>query len=170
MTVVVGYLAGKSGNAPLHLAVAAARTLQTSLTVATVVPRPWTTPSPARVDAEYAAWADQLAADSAKEAKCHLDALPDGVQAHLRRVHGPAAHGERDDPQPYPQTVGQRGDPAYQLHTLGGARKTAADTRQCSAARFPVATRGDRHRDRRGVQQPVGCRADHHLPEPAVGR
>ena len=51
MTVVVGYLAGKSGNAPMHLAVAAARTLQTSLTVATVVPRPWTTPSPARVDA-----------------------------------------------------------------------------------------------------------------------
>ena len=74
MTVVVGYLAGKSGVAPLHLAVAAARTLRTSLTVATVVPRPWTVPSPARVDAEYAAWADQLAADSAKEAQRELAA------------------------------------------------------------------------------------------------
>ncbi|MFY9335957.1 MAG: universal stress protein [Mycobacterium sp.] len=94
MTVVVGYLAGKSGNAPLHLAVAAARTLQTSLTVATVVPRPWTTPSPARVDAEYAAWADQLAADSAKEAKCHLDALPDGVQvSYLSRAHRSVSGG-----------------------------------------------------------------------------
>ena len=42
MTVVVGYLAGKSGTAPLHLAVGAARTLRTSLTVATIVPKPWT--------------------------------------------------------------------------------------------------------------------------------
>ena len=36
MTVVVGYLAGKSGAAPLHLAVGAARALRTTLTVATV--------------------------------------------------------------------------------------------------------------------------------------
>lgn len=72
MTIVVGYLAGKSGTAPLHLAVMAARTLRTSLTVATVVPKPWTTPSPARIDAEYAAWADQLAADSATEAQRFL--------------------------------------------------------------------------------------------------
>lgn len=76
MTVVVGYLAGKSGAAPLHLAVAAARTLGTSLTVATVVPRPWTFPSPARVDAEYAEWADELAADSAMEARRLLATLP----------------------------------------------------------------------------------------------
>jgi nucleotide-binding universal stress UspA family protein len=80
MTVVVGYLAGKSGVAPLHLAVAAARTLRTSLTVATVVPRPWTVPSPARVDAEYAAWADQLAADSAKEAQRELAAIPHDIE------------------------------------------------------------------------------------------
>ena len=79
MTVVVGYLAGKSGTAPLHLAVGAARTLRTSLTVTTIVPKPWTTPSPARVDAEYAAWADQLAADSAKEAQRYLTTLAEGV-------------------------------------------------------------------------------------------
>ena len=59
MTVVVGYLAGKSGTAPLSLALGAARTLHTSLTVATIVPKPWTTPSPARIDAEYAAWLAQ---------------------------------------------------------------------------------------------------------------
>ncbi|MBU3706969.1 MAG: universal stress protein [Mycobacterium sp.] len=76
MTVVVGYLAGKSGAAPLHLAVGAARALRTTLTVATIVPRPWTYPSPARVDAEYAAWADELAADSAREAQRLLGALP----------------------------------------------------------------------------------------------
>lgn len=75
MTVVVGYLAGKSGSAPLHLAVRLARTLDTSLTVASIVPRPWTFPSTARVDAEYAAWADQLGADSAKEAQRELAAI-----------------------------------------------------------------------------------------------
>ncbi len=75
MTVVVGYLAGKSGGAPLHLAVGAARTLRTSLTVVTIVPKPWAFPSPARVDAEYALWADQLAADSAREAHRELEAI-----------------------------------------------------------------------------------------------
>ena len=80
MTVVVGYLAGKSGTAPLHLAASLARTLQSSLTVATIVPRPWTYPSTARVDAEYAAWADQLAADSAKEAQRDLASMGSTVE------------------------------------------------------------------------------------------
>lgn len=80
MSVVVGYLAGKSGAAPLRLAVGAARTLGTSLTVATVVPKPWTYPSPARVDAEYAAWADELAADSATEARRELAAMSVDVE------------------------------------------------------------------------------------------
>jgi nucleotide-binding universal stress UspA family protein len=80
VTVVVGYLAGKSGTAPLHLAVGAARTLRTSLTVTTIVPKPWTTPSPARIDAEYASWANQLAADSAKEAQRYLATMCDGVE------------------------------------------------------------------------------------------
>lgn len=83
MTVVVGYLAGKSGSAPLHLAAGAARTLRTSLTVATIVPKPWTYPSPARVDAEYAAWADQLAADSAREAQRDLDAMAQPVEVRF---------------------------------------------------------------------------------------
>jgi nucleotide-binding universal stress UspA family protein len=84
VTVVVGYLAGKSGTAPLHLAAGAARTLRTSLTVVTIVPRPWTFPSPARVDAEYAAWADQLAADSAKEAQRELEAMAEPVEVRFR--------------------------------------------------------------------------------------
>jgi nucleotide-binding universal stress UspA family protein len=52
--------------------------------VATVVPKPWTTPSPARIDAEYAAWADQLAADSAKEAQRYLASVADGVDIAFR--------------------------------------------------------------------------------------
>ncbi|WP_166902587.1 universal stress protein [Mycobacterium sp. DL440] len=75
MTVVVGYLAGKGGAAALHLGVGAARTLHTSLAVATVVPRPWLNPSPARVDAEYAEYAAQLAASSAEQARQHVTAL-----------------------------------------------------------------------------------------------
>ena len=84
MTVVVGYLAGKSGTAPLHLAASLARTMRTSLTVATIVPKAWTYPSTARVDAEYAAWADQLAADSAREAERDLASIgaPEEVFFH----------------------------------------------------------------------------------------
>ena len=51
MTVVVGYLAGKAGRSALHLAVEAAHTLETTLAVVTVVPKPWRTPSLARIDA-----------------------------------------------------------------------------------------------------------------------
>lgn len=69
MTVIVGYLAGKAGISALHLGVEAARTLKTTLSVVTVVPKAWTTPSPARVDAEYAQYADKIAVDSAAAAK-----------------------------------------------------------------------------------------------------
>lgn len=94
MTIVVGYLAGKSGAAPLHLAVNAARTLRTSLTVATVVPKPWTTPSPARIDAEYAAWADQLAADSAAEAQRFLATTASDLSvSYQRRSHRSVSGG-----------------------------------------------------------------------------
>ena len=91
MTVVVGFLVGKGGLSALNLAVKAARTLQTSLTVTTVVPRPWLTPSPARIDAEYAQWADQLAAESQQEANRYLPALAAGI-AHWRigRPTGPS--------------------------------------------------------------------------------
>jgi nucleotide-binding universal stress UspA family protein len=86
MTVAVGYLAGKAGRSALHLAVEAAKTLDTSMVVVTVVPKPWTTPSPARIDAEYAAWADQLAADSQREAERCLDQIGQGVKTSFKKV------------------------------------------------------------------------------------
>jgi nucleotide-binding universal stress UspA family protein len=86
VTVVVGYLAGKGGRSALHLAVEAATTLKTSLTVTTVVPRPWMTPSIARIDAEYAQYAEQLAADSAKEAQQSIGALSDGLKVSYHKV------------------------------------------------------------------------------------
>ncbi len=86
MTVVVGYLAGKAGWSALHLGVEAARTLKTSLTVTTVVPRPWTTPSPARIDAEYAQWAEKLAADSRAEATRYLPPIAEGLDISFHTV------------------------------------------------------------------------------------
>ncbi len=78
MTVLVGYLAGKGGLSALHLATEAAQALKTGLAVVTVVPKPWTTPSPARIDAEYAQYADALAADSAEQARaCIAELAPD---------------------------------------------------------------------------------------------
>ncbi|OBJ55692.1 universal stress protein [Mycobacterium sp. 1423905.2] len=94
MTVLVGYRAGKVGLSGLHLAVRIARTLKTSLTVATVVPRPWLTPSFARVDAEYQQWADHLAENSAAEAQRYLFALSDGIRVNYRdRAHRSVSSG-----------------------------------------------------------------------------
>jgi hypothetical protein len=88
VTVVVGYLTGKVGLSGLYLAVRAARTLGTSLAVATIVPKPWLTPSLARVEAEFEHWADQLAADGAKEAQRYLRKLADGIEVtYLHRAH-----------------------------------------------------------------------------------
>ena len=94
MTVVVGYRAGEVGLSGLHLAVRAARTLGTSLVVATIVPTPWLTPSLARVDAEYEQWADNLAADSAREAARFLHGWSDGIDvAYLHRAHRSVSGG-----------------------------------------------------------------------------
>ncbi len=94
MSVVVGYRAGKVGLSGLHLAAHVARTLGTSLTVATIVPRPWLTPSLTRVDAEYEQWADHLAVDSAKEARRYLHPVADGIEVnYLHRAHRSVSSG-----------------------------------------------------------------------------
>jgi nucleotide-binding universal stress UspA family protein len=94
VTVVAGYRAGEVGLSGLHLAVRFARTLGTSLAVATIVPKPWLTPSLARVDAEYEQWADHLAADSATEAARFLHDLCDGIDVtYLHRAHRSVSGG-----------------------------------------------------------------------------
>ena len=93
MTVAVGYLADKGGRSPLFLAVDAAKTLKTSLTVVTVVPRPWITPSIARIDAEYAQYAEQLAAESAKQAQQCLDSIAGGMDVKYHKVAHRSASG-----------------------------------------------------------------------------
>jgi nucleotide-binding universal stress UspA family protein len=93
MTVVVGYLAGKGGLAALHLGAEAARTLKTSLAVVTVVPKPWTTPSPARIDAEYAQYADRLAADSATQARQCIASLDAELEVSFHKYAHRSAPG-----------------------------------------------------------------------------
>ena len=79
---------------PSAHAVRIARTLGTSLTVATIVPAPWPTPSLARVDAEYENWAGQLAAESAKEAAGYLHDLADGIGvSYVHRAHRSVSGG-----------------------------------------------------------------------------
>lgn len=97
MTVLVGYLAGKGGRSALHLAAEAARTLQTPLAVVTVVPKPWTTPSPARIDAEFAQYAESLAADSARQARECLASLDGALEVTFHRfAHRSTAGGLLD--------------------------------------------------------------------------
>ncbi len=93
MTVLVGYLAGKGGISALNLGVEAARTLRTSLSVVTVVPRPWTTPSPARIDAEYAQYADRLAADSAAQARECVASLATDLEVSFHKYAHRSASG-----------------------------------------------------------------------------
>jgi nucleotide-binding universal stress UspA family protein len=93
VTVAVGYLARKCGTSPLYLAVEAARTLKTTLTVITVVPRPWMTPSLGRIDAEYAQYAEQLATDSAKQAQECIDSIADGLEVNYHKVAHRSASG-----------------------------------------------------------------------------
>lgn len=57
MTILVGYRPQRSGRAALHLAAMLARSAGEPIAVVTVVPQPWRTPSMARVDAEFVAWA-----------------------------------------------------------------------------------------------------------------
>lgn len=86
MTIVVGYVVGKCGPAPLNLAVELAVALETSLLVVTVVPEPWKTPSMARVDAEYSAWADTLGSQSKAEAAEYLATKEAKVDVSYRQV------------------------------------------------------------------------------------
>jgi nucleotide-binding universal stress UspA family protein len=94
VTVVVGYRADKVGLSGLYLAVGIARTLQTSLTVATIVPRGWPTPSLARVDAEYDNWAAHLAENSANEARNYLTPVVGDLAVRYRhRAHRSVSGG-----------------------------------------------------------------------------
>jgi nucleotide-binding universal stress UspA family protein len=88
VTVVLGYTADQSGRAALDLGVQLARSSKESLLAATVVPAHWPIPSMARVDGEFAQWADSEGARQTAQARSYLAKIADGVPFDVRYVSG----------------------------------------------------------------------------------
>ena len=88
MTVLVGYIPHKGGRGSLDLGLQFAHALGQSLTVVTVVPRQWSTPSLAKVDAEYAEFARQLGDQAEAKARDYLSDTSVPVQIEHKVVPG----------------------------------------------------------------------------------
>lgn len=93
MTILVGYAADQGGRAALDLGVQLARSAGDSVLAVTVVPRPWPTPSMAKIDGEFAQWATAHAAESIAEAKQYLakiagDISSDAISAAGKSIPG----------------------------------------------------------------------------------
>lgn len=88
MTVLVGYVPHKGGRGSLDLGLQFAHALGQSLTVVTVVPRQWSTPSLAKVDAEFAAYATQLGREAEVKARQYLEDPSVDVPIDYRAVTG----------------------------------------------------------------------------------
>jgi nucleotide-binding universal stress UspA family protein len=73
MTIVVGYPPKRRERAALNLAAMLARSAGDDMVVCTVVPAPWY-PSPARIDAEYQAYLDDVAHQALDRARADLPA------------------------------------------------------------------------------------------------
>lgn len=88
MSVLAAYLPEKGGRATLNLAAQLARGLGVPLSVATVLPKPWDTPSMAKVDAEFVEWSGALAAQAEKSARSYLDEIAPGATVHFHARPG----------------------------------------------------------------------------------
>jgi len=83
MTVVVGYTPGKGGRGSLDLGTQLAHALDVPMAVVTVVPRQWSTPSMARVDAEYGEYARQVGQEAERQARAYLTDADTTVKVDL---------------------------------------------------------------------------------------
>lgn len=88
MTVVVGYTPGKGGRGSLDLGLQLAHALGEDLEVVTVVPRQWSTPSMARVDAEYGEYARQVGEEAERQARAYLTDTTVTIEVTYRTVTG----------------------------------------------------------------------------------
>ena len=86
MSVVVGYTPSKGGRGSLDLGLQLAHALDEPMAVVTVVPRQWSTPSMARVDAEYGEYARQVAEEAERQAREAGHGTQD--ELHLLTTHG----------------------------------------------------------------------------------
>jgi len=88
MTVVVGHLPRPDGHGALDLGLRFARARGEPMLVVTVVPRQWSTPSPARVDAEFGEYARRVGVEAAASAGAYLAAAGVDVPVSYRAVPG----------------------------------------------------------------------------------
>src|SRR6478735_6125909 len=89
MTIAVGYLPAKGGRASLDLAAVLARSgVAEQVAVVTVVPQHWASPSMAKVDAEFAAWAHQQGESALDQARQYLAAKWPDAKATFHQVSG----------------------------------------------------------------------------------
>jgi nucleotide-binding universal stress UspA family protein len=88
MSVVVGYTPSKGGRGSLDLGLQLAHALDEDLVVVTVVPRQWSTPSMARVDAEFGEYARQVGEESERQAREYLSETTVNVATGYRVVPG----------------------------------------------------------------------------------
>jgi len=89
MTIVVGYLPDKGGRACLDLAALLAGSgVLEPVAVVTVVPQHWTTPSMAKVDAEFAAWAHAQGDGALERARVYLAGRWPDVEVSFHRAEG----------------------------------------------------------------------------------
>lgn len=88
MTVLVGYLPHKGGRGSLDLALQFAHALGQPLMVVTVVPRQWSTPSLAKVDAEFGEYARRLGEQAERKARDYLTDTSVDVEVSYRAVPG----------------------------------------------------------------------------------
>jgi nucleotide-binding universal stress UspA family protein len=86
MSVLIAFAPGKGSVGALDLGAQLARSLTTNIDVATVVPKPWSTPSMARVDAEFADWAASTAIESEAKARHYLEERAPDVAASFHRM------------------------------------------------------------------------------------
>jgi nucleotide-binding universal stress UspA family protein len=88
VTVVAAYLPDKGGRASLDLAVQLVRAGNESLTVATVVPRQWSTPSLAKIDAEYAQYARRVGDSAERRGRQYLSEYASDLDVRFVSITG----------------------------------------------------------------------------------
>ena len=88
MTVVVGYIPHRGGRGALDLGLQLAHARGEAMAVVTVVPRQWTTPSLAKVDAEYVEYARQVGEQAEAQARDYLSETSVDVATSYRAVTG----------------------------------------------------------------------------------
>ncbi|MFI8568070.1 universal stress protein [Rhodococcus sp. NPDC078407] len=149
MSVLIAFAPGKGSVGALDLGTQLARSLNTEIDVATVVPKPWSTPSMARVDAEFANWATATAAESEAKARHYLqERAPDIAASFHRLAHrsvSTALTEAADTTGAAVLVLGSSGDGALGQVVVGS---TADKLLHSSPVTVALSPRGYRMRDR----------------------